>query len=104
MTWAAERAHRSVQGYDFKEVAEHVAAQVKKEAKDHIFLGVFYDPSPEKADGSSRQKNSMARLRYDSAAKNSVTDPRPTKDDSKKLLRQQVRDFVAWLKEQKAIQ
>jgi hypothetical protein len=97
-------AFGSVQNYNFKVIAEHVAAQVKKQGKDHVFLGVFYDPSPEKADVKPSKQDSMARLRYDSATKNSVTDPRPTKDDSKELLRQQVRDFIAWLKEQKAIQ
>ncbi len=90
--------------YDFKEVAEYAAAQAKKQGKDRVFLGVFYDPSPEKADVKPSKQDSMARLRYDSGASNSVTDPRPTKDDSKELLRQQVRDFIAWLKEQKAIQ
>jgi hypothetical protein len=69
----------SVEIYDFKDAAQYVAAKAKQQGKDRVFLGIFYDPSPEKV-GTE-----------------------PSKEDAKKLLRQQARDFVAWLKEQKAI-
>ena len=34
----------TVQGYDFQDVAEYVAKQVKKQGKDRVFFAVFYDP------------------------------------------------------------
>ena len=69
--------------YDPKEAAAYVAAQAKKQGKDHVFFGVFYDPGPQ--DGQKTQTEQG-------------------KEDSKKLLRQQAQDFIAWLKEKKAIQ
>ena len=44
MTWGAGPPEGRAIHYDFKEVAEYVAAQVKKQGKGRVFFGVFYDP------------------------------------------------------------
>ena len=88
----------SVRNYDFKDAAEYVATQVKKQGKDRIFFGVFYDP--------------LTILPWPKRPKNGEKVDRKTqlekrdkqgKEESEKLLRQQAQDFLAWLKEQKAI-
>jgi hypothetical protein len=84
----------TVQRYDFKDVAEYLAAQVKKQGKDRVFFGVFYDPSPNSSDDEPSEGNKRADR--DTAGE------KPT-EKGKKLLRKQAQDFVAWLKEQKAI-
>ena len=40
--------------YDPKDVAGYVAAQAKKQGKDRVFLGVFYDPGPQ--DGTTDRR------------------------------------------------
>jgi hypothetical protein len=88
----------SVQRYDFKEVSKYVAEQVKKQGKDRAFFGVFYDPltipprvkrpkEGEKVDWEAERKKRKQH----------------SKEESEKQLRLQAQDFVAWLKEQKAI-
>jgi hypothetical protein len=67
----------SVRSYQFKEVAERAAGIIKKQGKDEVFLGVFYDPL-------------VARMGQG-------------KEGSQKLLRKQAQDFVGWLKKQKVI-
>ena len=96
-------ARGSVEVYDFKEAAQYVAAQVKKQGKAPVFFGVFYDPSPKKIEVKPSKEDPLDRLRYDSAASSSLAEARPTIEDSKRLLREQAQDFLAWLKEQKAI-
>lgn len=64
----------SVHEYQTKELAQFVAAQVKKEANEKLYFGTFYDP---------------------------VADQGLL--ESKRLLRLQVQDFVNWLKAQGAI-
>ena len=82
----------TAQGYDFADTADFVATQAKKQGADQLFLGVFYDPlasvpfhwkKGDEIDSKKRQKQET--------------------DESKKLLRQQAQDFVAWLKKEKAI-
>ncbi|MGA2255019.1 MAG: hypothetical protein ABSG53_10185 [Thermoguttaceae bacterium] len=82
----------TVQIYQFKNITEYVAEHAKKQGKDGVFFGVFYDPSPKmpRADLTSPVDWKAQREQG--------------KQESKKLLRQQAQDFVAWLKEQKAIQ
>ena len=89
----------TVEDFKFKAVAEHVAAEVKKQSKDHVFFGVFYDPSLDLPEAKSSEKGD--RIDWETAWKNREEQG---KVESKKLLRQQAQDFVAWLKEQKAIQ
>ena len=38
----------SVRTYDFKDAAEYVAAQAKKQGKNRVLFGVFYDPLAKK--------------------------------------------------------
>jgi hypothetical protein len=76
-----------VQTFDFKGAAEYVAAQVKKQGRDQIFVGVFYDP--------------LTKLSLKGDWKK---DEKEAKENSAKELRLQVQDFVTWLKKQKAIQ
>ena len=96
-------ARGSVQHYDFKEVAEYVAARSRNKARTAFSSASSTTRRPRRPTAKPPKEDSMARLRYDSATTNSMTDARPTKEDSKELLRQQAQDFVAWLKEQKAI-
>jgi hypothetical protein len=63
-----------VSDYNFKTVAKQLIALAQKQGKGQIFLGVFYDPLEK-----SGKKN------------------------SKKLLHEQAKDFIDWLKKQKAI-
>lgn len=88
----------TLQGYDFKETAEYLAGQVKKQGKDRIFFGVFYDPlvrfpeaPPHKIDEKVDWETVWKKQREQGA------------EEAKKLLRQQAQDFIAWLKERKAI-
>jgi hypothetical protein len=76
----------TVQVFDFKATAEYVAEKVKRQGKDHVFLGVFYDP--------------LGKLSLDGDWKK---EKKQRKAESGKQLRKQAQDFVAWLKKQKAI-
>ena len=89
-----------VESYDFKETAEFVAAQVKNQDTEPIHLGLFYDPLWE-ARRKLGEKYDAAELRAALEWLNKSREER--KDDSKKLLRLQARDFVTWLRERKAI-
>ena len=89
----------TVQVFDFKEVAEYVAANVKKQGKDRVFFGVFYDPRPRTPPTKPFKQGD--EIEWSAAQRRRMEEG---KDDSKKLLRQQAQDFVAWLREQKAIQ
>ena len=91
----------TVQGYDFKDAAGHVAALVKQQGKIPAFLGVFYDPAA-KIPVAERSKEDAATDRSQ-RIENWQKRMEQGKAESKKLLRQQAQDFVAWLKEQKAI-
>lgn len=88
--------YSSAQSYDFKGTAEFVAEQVKEQDTQPIFLGVFYDPQREPA-----AKKGETTLREALQMPKKTLEER--KEDSKKLLRQQAQDFVAWLKKEKAI-
>jgi hypothetical protein len=89
----------SVQHYNFKETAEYVAGEVKRQEREKMYFGVFYDPAV-RIDWKALQKkdkkadfNAVWRKAEDAS-----------KQEAKKLLREQVQDFAAWLKEQKVIQ
>ncbi len=70
--------------YDFQETARFFAKHLRKQARG-LYLGVFYDPV---ADASGQGW----RAGHDRSV-----------EQSKRLLRQQVKDFVDWLKAQGAI-
>jgi hypothetical protein len=74
-------AGSTVSTYDFKDAAKYLAGEVQKQERKRIYVGVFYDPAVP-ADWKNRQKG---------------------KDQSEALLRQQAKEFVAWLKKQGAL-
>lgn len=82
----------SAQSYDFKEVAEFIAAKTNKQCKDRLVLGIFYDPI------------SKLSLKWKDLDKLTVKDEdKRCKEESTKLLRQQAQDFAAWLQKEKII-
>lgn len=89
----------TVSRYDFKDAAAYVAEQVKKQSKQRIYLGLFYDPAVGLNDPEVRAKRTTAggRMKFEEYRELLMT-------KSKALVRQQAQDFVAWLKENKAIQ
>jgi hypothetical protein len=89
----------TVQDYDFKEVAGYIAAKVKKQGKEPIYLGLFYDPAVRLDIETIHKKYEKTGVRaaWKEAEKES-------KNATRNLLRLQVRDFVAWLKKQKVIE
>jgi hypothetical protein len=91
--FAGARSMSSVQDYDFKSIAEAFARRVAENDKD-VYFGTFYDPMvvPDVGvrPGADGQKSIEER---ESEAK----------ELAKSLLRQQVVDFVNWLKAQGAI-
>jgi hypothetical protein len=96
------RSRSSVQDYEFKEVAEEVAAAAKRRASERAFLGVFYDPSAKiPRDEYLKETENVENADWVALQKKWID---RGKEESGKLLRQQAQDFAAWLKEQKAIQ
>jgi hypothetical protein len=93
--------YSSAQTYDFRTTAEFVAAQVKNQGKGPIHLGLFYDPLRQ-ARRTTREKDDLLELREALEMRGKSRDQK--KDASKQLLRLQVQDFVAWLKEQQVIE
>jgi hypothetical protein len=89
----------SVQGYDFKDAANFMIAQVKKQGGKPVYLGVFYDPL-EPNPKNNDKKTDREKIQELAWLKKS---PKNRKTESKKLLRSQAQDFIAWLKEKKAI-
>ncbi|NLE56936.1 MAG: hypothetical protein GX616_01135 [Planctomycetes bacterium] len=78
----------SVQGLDFKDVAGWVGKNVQEQGRG-LHAAVFYDPAARPT--SDRQPGSWKQRSEDS------------KNESKRLLRLQVKDFVDWLKGQGVI-
>ena len=75
----------SIRGYDFSETALHVGDLARKKGKGPMFLGIFYDPAV--------PINIDEDLEF-------VEMLKAAKEKSRKLLRLQATDFVAWLKRQ----
>jgi hypothetical protein len=71
----------TVSSYDFKDAAKYLSSEIAKQGKQKRYVGVFYDPLVK-----------MGRL-----------EPVDGNGEAKRLLRQQARDFVAWLSKQGAI-
>ena len=88
----------SICDYNFKDTAKYVAALAKRQGRSRVFFGVFYDPSPEMPSPKPSKGDNRAARR--AAWKKQMEQG---KEEAGKLLRRQARDFVAWLKEQKAI-
>jgi hypothetical protein len=81
----------TVQTYDLPEVTEYVAAQVKKQGKTDLYVGLLYDPL---------QKLDFSKLRDGEPYKEAEA---RVKVEAEDLLRKQSRDFAAWLTQRKAI-
>lgn len=88
----------TVMSYNMLGVARSVSMQVKKDSQKPIKLGVFYDPlttylrdAVPKEEWERDPEAAWKKAREASLAR------------SRELLRQQAQDFVAWLKEQKAL-
>jgi hypothetical protein len=92
-------AWSSVRRYDFKDAAENATEQMKKQSKPPVYFGVFYDPMPKLPSPPPRKKDEKIDWKTEREKRR-----KEMKNESEKLLRQQAQDFVAWLKEQKAIQ
>lgn len=99
----------SVQDFDLKGLGKSVAKTIQLDAKDKIYFGVLYDPAyrPEYKDvpGINQEKpkrdevSKLPDTREDLWARRQAVG----KAESRRLLRQQVRDFVKWLQGQGAI-
>jgi hypothetical protein len=87
----------SVSTYEPRLVAEKIAAQVKEKGRG-VYFGTFYDPIGML---SMREVEQERRTTGDKAWK--MAEKR-SQEASKVLLRQQVQDFAAWLKQQGVIQ
>jgi hypothetical protein len=95
------KAFSTAQSYDFKGAAEYVAAQVKTQGKAPIYLGLFYDPQWEEPAAEDKAKDETEQL--EATLERRKKSLEQSKAEGRKLLRQQAQDFVAWLKEKKAI-
>jgi hypothetical protein len=84
----------TAQAYDFKQVARGVAKAVGQKGKG-IYFGAFYDPLPE-VDWKSLRSEKNWEKRWEAAETQAGA-------EAKRLLRQQVQDFIGWLKGQGAI-
>ncbi len=92
----------SIQGYDTKDLAKTLGEQVKKEGKDPVNLGLFYDPM-EKVEAPSRPWGKMTDEERREWLKEFEESRKAKKVESLRLLRLQVQDFVKWLEGQGAI-
>jgi len=91
-------SNSTVQDFDFKGVAESVAKQVKSQGKQRLYVGLFYDPAVGiMPPGDHGKPSPSTEPNWDKFEKKS-------RDEAKKLLRQQAADFVGWLKQQKVLQ
>jgi hypothetical protein len=92
----------SVQRYDFKEAAKYVGAQVNRQGTTPLYLGLFYDPQWELR-STTKDKDAVKRL-IKAMRETDGKWREQRKAEMKDLLRQQARDFAAWLKEKKVVQ
>ena len=82
----------SVQGYDLKGIAADLSERLRKQGKEQLYVGVFYDPV-----GHIQVDRSAGTMPDWQAAQALM------RDKSKDMLRQQVQDFVGWLRGRGAI-
>jgi hypothetical protein len=92
----------SVSSYDTKGLAQSVADALRKQAKQDLRVGVFYDPLEkwdfaEQIDAApSESEPEDIETRFEKMAQS-------VSERARAQLRQQAQDFVAWLKKLKAI-
>ena len=89
----------TAQSYNFKGTVEWLATKLKGQGDEPIFLGLLYDPAapqiwPDmRGKRTDRERNEAFRKAEEQS-----------KVVARKLLREQVDDFAAWLKKQKVIE
>jgi len=86
----------TVQSYDFKDVVKWVGKQVSEQGHG-LRVALFYDPVTQPAFDATKHRDAVSRWVELGAAE------ALSKTESKRLLRQQVKDFVDWLKGQGVI-
>jgi hypothetical protein len=109
----------SVQSYNFKKVAQEVRDLVATKDND-LYFGIFYDPTGARGKSNSQTNEFSNKLRELRAELQETTDPTAKqqksdeiktlmkqsldpKQESRRLLRMQVKDFIDWLKGQGVI-
>ncbi len=106
--WYREGYWSSVTEFDFRQVGSFIGAQISAKPEG-LFVGVFYDPLARcdlKLDLSAivhTATEEEADRRADELMQRWHQAEERAKTESKRLLREQVRDFVDWLKAQGAI-
>jgi len=94
-----ESVRMSVRAWDFKDTARWVASQVGKQGKG-IYFGVFYDPVAYGALASFAKQLIEGR---DVGRRSWEESKAEARRESLSLLKEQVQDFVGWLREKKVI-
>ena len=87
----------TVDEYDTAQAAVALSRAVKQEGKKGIYFGVFYDPLGQVEERHARAASAATALKRWEMARKKV------REESIELLRQQVKDFIDWLKAQGAI-
>lgn len=92
----------TVGAYDLSETAERIAAELKKGTAE-LFVGVFYDPSDDfDSFGALEDGGSAVKSDKELEALVAAWEAR-SKAKAVESLRQQTRDFAAWLKQRKVL-
>ncbi len=102
----------TVQSYDFRETAKKLAEDVRKQGQEKVYLGVLYDPVAK----SKYPKNLelQTQQEWEKSWKQGSQKPKTPKEwaayakaqrlletnESRRLLRLQVQDFLKWLEAQ----
>ena len=93
----------SVTRYDFADTARYLADKIQETEPD-VHFGVFYDPLICPAAFSRRNENNSPVTSLDWLSDSNAEEKRNlARQASKRMLREQVRDFVDWLKAQGVI-
>ncbi len=90
----------SVQSYDFRQTAKTLAEDVGKQARDKVYFGVLYDPLTSPAAEEFKKKQPKTKEDWNAYIKARRSEG---SNESKRLLRLQVQDFLKWLEAQGAI-
>jgi hypothetical protein len=97
-SWWRPEVRSSVQCYDLKGVAQSPPGWMKRRARG-MRLGVFYDPMTR----FTQQRSPTGDQSWEELQKARDEARRQAQAASRELLRQQVKDFVDWLKAQGVI-
>lgn len=105
----------TVQSYDFRGTAKRLAEDIRKQGQEKVYLGIIYDPvaNPEYPKGvqlqtqqewekSLKQGSPEAKTASERDASAKALRLQET-NESRRLLRLQVQDFLKWLEAQGAI-